>query len=157
SWHARDPAARSGRRISPQTPPASAAGLAAPGRAASWSRSSGRRRRRRHTETLKMGSSARGAERGESVTLPNKTPSARLSPISQDAFPLRPLANGRVSKGGGGRGLRQGLSGRGTRQRGERGGGVRVSSGHAQGVRSWSWGSCDCVAETGDATARLFA
>ena len=100
----RDPAARAGRRIRLQTRPASAAGLAAPGRAVSWSRSSGRRRRRRHTETLKMGSSARGAERGEIVTLHNKTLSARLSPISQDGFPLRPLANARVCKCGGVRG-----------------------------------------------------
>ena len=52
-------------------------------------------------ETLKMGSSARGAERGEIATLHDKTLSARLSPISQDGFPLRPLANARVSKCGG--------------------------------------------------------
>ena len=49
-------------------------------------------------------SSARSAERGEIVTLHNKTLSARLSPISQDGFPLRPLANARVSKCGGVRG-----------------------------------------------------
>src|SRR5215813_9613471 len=42
--------------------------------------------------------------RGEIVTLHNKTLPARLSPISQDGFPLRPLANARVSKCGGVRG-----------------------------------------------------
>src|SRR5262249_45568208 len=96
---------------------------------------------RRRTETLKMGSSARGAERGETVTLHNKTLSARLSPISQDGFPLRPLANARVSKCGGIEGVTTGpQGGQGTRQRREgalsqlvRGVGVRVSSGHVWG------------------------
>src|SRR5262249_22310142 len=92
-------------------------------------------------ERWRWRSSARSAERGEIVTLHNKTLSARLSPISQDGFPLRPLANARVSKCGGIQGVTTGpQGGQGTRQRGERalsqlvrGVGVRVSSGHVWG------------------------
>src|SRR5262245_7364533 len=88
-----------------------------------------------------MGSSARGAERGESVTLDNKTLSARLSPISPDGFPLCPLANARVSKCGGVRGCDHPASRR-TRHSAEgerklsqlcRGVGVCVSSGTCGG------------------------
>src|SRR5262249_57519283 len=94
------------RWIKAETRPASAAGSAAPGRAASWSRLSWPPAAAPPHRNVEDGAQARGAERGEIVTLHDKTLSARLSPISQDGFLLRPLANARVSKCGGVRGVR---------------------------------------------------